>query len=116
VPSILIVDDEPRFRRALRLSLVMKGYDIREAGSGSDALESMRKDTPDLILVDWLMSGMDGISLCREIRRGSQVPIIMVTSKRDGRSEAFAAGANDYLQKPFEVNELLSRIEFALKQ
>ena len=112
--KILIVDDQPQFRRVLRLALGTKGYDIREAGSGTDALNAVHNEPPDLILVDWLMPGMDGIRLCREIRATSRVPIIMITSKADGRSEALAAGANDYVRKPFAVDELLAHVETAL--
>jgi DNA-binding response OmpR family regulator len=94
--------------------LVVKGYDIREAENGADALELMRSENLDLILVDWVMSGMDGLELCRAIRAASDVPIIMVTSKQDGRADALAAGANNYVRKPFSVNELLMHIESAL--
>ena len=112
--KILIVDDQTQFRRALRLALVVKGYEIQEAGDGSVALDLLGKEPPDLILVDWLMPGMDGSGLCRAIRTRSDVPIIVITSRRDARSEALAAGANDYLKKPFAVDELLIHIESAL--
>lgn len=112
--KILIVDDEPQFRRALRVALGAKGYEIREAARGGDALNLIQTEIPDLVLVDWRMEGLDGIQTCRAIRVGSDVPIIMVTSKRGGRSEALAAGANDYLTKPFGIDDLLARIESAL--
>ena len=112
--KILIVDDQQQFRRALRLALAVKGYEIREAANGAEALSVMRNEAPDLVLVDWLMPGMDGSGLCRAIRTRSDVPIIVVTSKQDARSEALAAGANDYLTKPFAVDELLVHIESAL--
>ena len=112
--KILIVDDQATFRRALRLALALKGFEIREAANGADAISLMGKEPPDLILVDWLMPGMDGSGLCRAIRTRSDVPIIVITSKPDVRSEALAAGANDYLKKPFAVDELLIHIESAL--
>ena len=111
---ILIVDDEAPFRRALRLALRVQGYDIQEASSGPDALEILQHDTPDLILVDWLMPGMDGLGLCRAIRQGSDVPIILITSRTYGQPEALAAGANDYLRKPFSVDDLLHHIHSTL--
>lgn len=112
--KILIVDDQPQFRRALRVALALKGYEIREAANGVDALSLMRNEAPDLVLVDWLMPGMDGSGLCRAIRTRSDVPIIVITSRRDARAEALAVGANDYLTKPFAVDELLVHIESAL--
>jgi len=114
VAIILIVDDQPQFRRALRLALGMKGYEIREASSGADALNFMQNETPDLVLVDRLMPGMDGLVLCRAIRTSCDVPIIMMTSVQNSRSEALAAGANDYLSKPFAMDELLAHIRSAL--
>jgi DNA-binding response OmpR family regulator len=114
VAKILIVDDQRQFRKVLELALKSKGYDIREAASGSDALAVMRSEALDLILADWRMPGMNGLDLCRAIRATSDVPIIMVTSKQDGRSEALAAGADDYIKKPFDVDDLLARVESAL--
>jgi DNA-binding response OmpR family regulator len=114
VARILIVDDEPQFRRAIHLALAVQGHDISEAANGDDALK-LEQDQPfDLILVDWLMPDMDGLTLCRAIRAKSDVPMIVITSRQDGRSGAMAAGANDYLRKPFAIDNLLSRIETVL--
>ena len=112
--KILIVDDERQFRRVLRLALELKGYDIREAADGADALDVTQNEPFDLLLVDWRMPRMDGLAFCRAIRTKSNVPIIMVTSRQDGRPAALAAGASDYLKKPFAVDELLAHIESAL--
>ncbi len=114
--KILIVDDEALFRRVLRMALVVKGYEIREAATGAEAISLMQDESPDLVLVDWMMPGMDGIKLCRAIRTESDVPIILITSKRGGESEARAAGANAYVTKPFPVDELLTQIEFTLSR
>ena len=113
--KILIVDDEAQFRRVLHLALGARGYDIREAANGDDALKLMQNEPLDLILVDWLMPGMDGFALCRAIRTESNVPIILISSRQDGRSAAVAAGADDYVKKPFAVDELLTRISSALR-
>lgn len=112
--KILIVDDEPQFRRVLRLALQLQGYEIREAGSGVDAMELLRTEGPDLVLLDWQMPEADGMCVCRAIRAISKAPIIMVTSRQGGRSQAMAAGANDYIAKPFQVGDLLTHIESAL--
>jgi two-component system KDP operon response regulator KdpE len=112
--KILIVDDQPQFRRVLRLALEARGCHICEAPGGTQAVDFMRSEIPDLVLVDWQMQGLDGLQLCRAIRVGSDVPIIMITSRHDGRPRALAAGANDYLTKPFALDDLLDRIESAL--
>ena len=114
--KILIIDDEPQFRRVLRLALGASGHAIREMANGSDALNLMQTEIPDLVLLDWQMAGLDGLQTCRAIRAKSDVPIIMVTSKPDGRSLALASGATDYLTKPFSVIDLLQRIESALSR
>lgn len=114
--KILIVDDQPQFRRALHLALAVRGYQTREAAGGAEALELMRSVLPDLILIDWLMPDMDGIRLCRTIRATSCVPIIVLTSRQGGRLEALSAGADDYITKPLDVNILLARIESALSR
>ena len=112
---ILIVDDEPQFRRGLRIALAARGHDVREAASGADALTMLRADTPQLILVDWQMPGLDGLQTCRAIRRWLNIPIIMVTSRnQSGREQALAAGADDYVTKPFELDFLMARVECAL--
>ena len=112
--KILIVDDQSHFRRVMHLVLAVKGYEVREAASAADAMVLIRTELPDLVLVDWLMPDMDGIRLCREIRTTSDVPIIMVTSKPGGRSQALAAGADDYITKPFGNDDLLAHIESVL--
>jgi CheY-like chemotaxis protein len=77
--NILVVDDEPQIRRVLRSTLSAQGYVIVEAKTGEEALESMRKERPDLVLLDMNMPGMGGVEACREIRRASDAPIIMLT-------------------------------------
>ena len=77
--SILVVDDEPQIRRVLRTTLTFRGYEISEAASGEDALEKARKIKPDLILLDVNLPGISGIEVCKELRRWSDTPIIMLT-------------------------------------
>ena len=116
--TILIVDDEPQIRRVMRSTLSSHGYAIAEAKSGEEALEWMRKEQPDLVLLDVNMPGMGGLEACREIRRSSNAPIIMLTVRHAERDKVMAldAGADDYVVKPFGIEELLARIRAALRR
>jgi two-component system, OmpR family, KDP operon response regulator KdpE len=116
--NILVVDDEPQIRRVMRTTLSSQGYVITEAKSGEEALEMMRKERPDLILLDVNMPGMGGLEACREIRRASDAPIIMLTIRNAERDKVAAldAGADDYVVKPFGIEELLARIRAALRR
>ena len=116
--NILVVDDEPQIRRVLRSTLSTQGYVITEAKSGEEALESLRKERPDLVLLDMNMARMGGVETCREIRRTSDAPIIMLTVRNAERDKVAAldAGADDYVVKPFGIEELLARIRSALRR
>jgi two-component system KDP operon response regulator KdpE len=115
---ILVVDDEPQIRRVLRATLTGHGYEFYEARTGEDALEAIRANRFDLILLDVNMPGMGGLEACRAIRSGSEVSIIMLTV-RDSEQDKVAAldaGADDYITKPFSTPELLARIRAALRR
>ena len=116
--NILVVDDEAQIRRVMRTTLSSQGYVISEAKTGEEALELMRKERPDLILLDVNMPGMGGLETCRQIRRGSDAPIIMLTVRNAERDKVAAldAGADDYVVKPFGIEELLARIRAALRR
>jgi two-component system, OmpR family, KDP operon response regulator KdpE len=116
--TILVVDDEPQIRRVMRSTLSAHGYVITEAKTGEEALELLRKERPDLVLLDVNMPGMGGIETCREIRRSSDAPIIMLTVRNAERDkvQALDAGADDYVVKPFGIEELLARIRAALRR
>ncbi|HYL09285.1 MAG TPA: response regulator transcription factor [Candidatus Acidoferrales bacterium] len=116
--TILVVDDEPQIRRVMRTTLSVAGYSILEARSGEEALEKVRSERADLVLLDINMPGMDGLETCREIRSGSDVPIIMLTVRNTERDKVMAldAGADDYVVKPFGTEELLARIRAALRR
>jgi len=116
--TILVVDDEPQIRRVLRSTLTSQGYVIIDAKTGEDAVESVRKNKPDLVLLDVNMPGMGGIEACREIRRSSDAPIIMLTVRNAERDKVLAldAGADDFVVKPFGIEELLARIRAALRR
>ena len=115
---ILIVDDEPQIRRVLRATLIAQGYEVHEARTGEAALEAIREQRFDLILLDMNMPGIGGMQACREIRAGSEAAIIMLTV-RDSEPDKVAAldaGADDYITKPFGMPELLARIRAALRR
>ena len=110
--KVLNVDDEPQARRAVKIALVARGFEVLEAASGEDAIERLRDERPDVVLLDVNMPGMNGIQTCRAIRACSDVPVIIISVRRVGRerAEAFEAGADQYVTKPFDVEELVARI------
>jgi two-component system, OmpR family, KDP operon response regulator KdpE len=115
---ILVVDDEPQIRRVMRTTLVSQGYEVSDARTGDDALNLVRGEKYDLVLLDVNMPGISGLQACREIRLGSDLPIIMLTvrgSERD-KVQALDAGADGYLTKPFSMSELLARIRAVLRR
>jgi two-component system KDP operon response regulator KdpE len=115
---ILVVDDEPQIRRVMRTLLTSHGYIVTDARSGDEALERLRDDKPDLILLDMNMPGMSGLEACRAIRSGSDAAIIMLTVRNteQDKVDALDAGADDYITKPFHTRELLARIRAALRR
>ncbi len=117
-PHILVVDDEPQITRVLRTSLSAQGYDIRVANSGEMALEIMKDWAPTLIITDLSMPSIDGVELCRKVRATSQVPILVLSVRDQERQkvEALDAGADDYITKPFGMNELLARVRANLRR
>jgi two-component system KDP operon response regulator KdpE len=116
--KILIVDDEPQIRRVLRTTLTSQSYAASEARSGDEALDLIRIERPDLILLDVNMPGRSGLETCREIRSTSDIPIIMLTVRNTERDkvQALDAGADDYVVKPFGSEELMARIRAALRR
>src|SRR5438552_6763369 len=115
---ILVVDDAPQVRRVLRATLTAEGYTVSEARDGGEALELFATEPFDIILLDVNMPGIDGLQACREIRGKSDVPIIMLTVRDAERDKVLAldAGADDYVVKPFGIEELLARIRAALRR
>lgn len=117
--KLLVVEDENAMRLALKDCLTAEGFDVITAADGNDGLSEALEQTPDLILLDVMMPGMDGFRVCREIRRqGVRIPILMLTAKGqiDDRVEGLDAGADDYLTKPFSTRELLARIRALLRR
>ena len=116
--TVLVVDDEPQLRRVMRATLTGLGYIVIDAKSGEEALEKLREDTPDVVLLDMNMPGIGGLETCRAIRTGSDIPIIVLSVRNTERDkvDALDAGADDYITKPFGIQELLARIRAALRR
>jgi len=115
---VLVVDDEPRMVEFIRMNLELEGYRVASARNGLEALERVRQDLPDLVLLDVMMPEMDGFETLRRIREISSVPVIMVTVRGDEPDlvRGLELGADDYIAKPFSVRELLSRTKAVLRR
>ena len=115
---ILVVDDEPQIRRVVKTAIVANGYEGLEARSGEEALDLVRTENPDLILLDMNMPGMGGMATCRQLRAISDAAIIVLSVRNSERDkiEALDSGADDYITKPFSVNELLARMRANLRR
>ncbi len=117
-PRILVVDDEPQLTRVLRTGLTSRGYDVRAAADGLAGFETFTDWHPDLVITDLAMPVIDGLELCRRLRAISQVPIIVLSAKGEEKTkvEALDLGADDYVTKPFGIDELLARVRASLRR
>lgn len=118
-PKVLVVEDDASISSMLRRGLTLEGYDVTVAGNGSDALTINQIQSPDLIVLDIMLPGMDGIAVCRRLReKGDQVPILMLTARDEigDRVTGLDAGADDYLVKPFAFAELTARLRALLRR
>jgi two-component system, OmpR family, KDP operon response regulator KdpE len=115
---ILVVDDEPQLTRVLRTGLKSRGYDVRAAADGLAGFETFSDWHPDLVITDLAMPNMDGLELCRRLRAVSQVPIIILSAKGEEKIkvEALDIGADDFVTKPFGIDELLARVRASLRR
>lgn len=116
--SILVVEDDPKVASMLQRGLAFEGYNVVVAGDGEQALRTARENPPDLLILDVMLPGIDGLEVARRIRRGSDIPLLMLTA-RDAvpdRVAGLEAGADDYLIKPFAFDELLARIKTILRR
>lgn len=118
IKKILVVDDEYQITRVLKRSLQAHRYDVRSASDGESGIEMFRDFHPDLVITDLQMPGLDGLRLCREIRKISEIPIIVLSVRGEEKTkvEALDAGADDYVTKPFGMDELLARVRATLRR
>ena len=116
--SVLVIEDDVRIRRIVAMSLSAEGLDVQEAGTGEEGLEELRERPVDVILLDLMLPGMDGFEVCRQIRRTSDTPVIMVTARSDSSDvvDGLEAGADDYVTKPFVARELSARIRALVRR
>ncbi|MCB0033692.1 MAG: response regulator transcription factor, partial [Anaerolineales bacterium] len=116
--KILIVEDEARIRNFLQKGLSLEGYDVEVASDGQAGLHRAQDFNPDLVLLDVMLPGMDGLEVCRRLRETSNVPVLMLTAKEavEDRVAGLDAGADDYLVKPFALDELQARVRALLRR
>jgi len=115
---VLVVDDEPRMTRFIRMNLELEGFRVLEAHNGLDALEKVRVNLPDLVILDVMMPEMDGFETLRMLRETSSVPVIMLTVRadEDDKVRGLELGADDYVTKPFGARELVSRVKAVMRR
>ena len=116
--SVLVVDDEPSFTEALSVGLRRRGYEVRTAADGRAALEEINEAVPDVVLLDVMLPGMSGLDVCREIRKRSNVPLIMLTAlgEEPDAVAGLEVGADDYVAKPYRLSELVARMRAVLRR
>ncbi len=117
-PRILVVDDDRRIGNLLRRALTAEGYAVEVVANGVDGIRSVQERPPDLVILDVMMPGLDGVEVCRRVRAISSLPILMLTAKDEVRDRIVGldAGADDYVVKPFDLDELLARVRAQLRR
>lgn len=116
--TLLLVDDEQKVLDVIQPYLEKEGYHIITAKSGTEALQQIHKHSPQLVILDWMLPEISGLEVCREVRKHSDIPIIMLTAKTDepDRVMGLESGADDYITKPFSLRELTARIRTVLRR
>ena len=115
---ILVVDDDPQIRDTLKRHLAYEGYQVSLAGDSRETFSQVAGSRPDLVVLDWMLPGMDGIEICRRLRQADDFPILMLTAKGtlEDKVDGLDSGADDYLVKPFQPEELLARVRALLRR
>jgi DNA-binding response OmpR family regulator len=118
VDKILVVEDDPSLLDTLQYSLARQGYEVHTAADGLRALELARREQPDLVLLDVMLPGLDGLEVCRTLRREQNVPILMLTARAEeiDKVVGLEVGADDYMTKPFSMRELIARVKALLRR
>ena len=118
VERVLVVDDDETIRRTLRINLRARGYEVEEVASGRDALSTLEDAPPDLVILDLGLPDLDGVEVLRRLRRSSRVPVVVLSARHqsDDKVEALDEGADDYVSKPFGMDELMARVRSALRR
>ena len=116
--KVLVADDEAQIRNILSIYLKKEGFDVVEAADGAEALVKVQSDKPDIIILDIMMPVMDGLEVCKQVRKISDIPIIMLTAKDedDDRILGLEIGADDYITKPFNTREVVARVNAVLRR
>ncbi len=116
--KVLVVDDDFKIRKLVKVNLEKRGYNVTEATDGESAITRMRQNMPDLILLDLIMSGVDGIEVCKWVRQRGDTPIIVLSAQADEELKVHALdeGADDYVMKPFGYSELLARVRAVMRR
>ena len=116
--TVLVVDDEEAIAEAVRARLQSEGYRVVVAADGAEALEAADRDPPDLVVLDLMLPGMDGLEVCKQLQRDRWVPVLMLTARTEEADKVagFAVGADDYLTKPFSLRELAVRVRAILRR
>jgi DNA-binding response OmpR family regulator len=116
--TVLVVDDEETIAEAVQARLESEGYRVLVAGDGGQAIETAARERPDLVVLDLMLPGMDGLEVCRQLQRDRWVPVLMLTARTEEADKVagFAVGADDYLTKPFSLRELVVRVRAILRR
>lgn len=116
--GILIVDDNSEIREVINILLSGEGYEVSEAGNGAEALEKIRQEEYDLIILDVMMPGLNGYQTCMEIRKNSNAPVLFLSARSqvEDKTMGFSSGGDDYLPKPFSYNELVGRVKALMRR
>jgi DNA-binding response OmpR family regulator len=112
--KVLLVDDEKAILKVLSIKLRISGYDVVTAPGGQEALDLVKTECPDIMLLDVIMPGIDGFEVLQKLRPSSQLPVIVLSARPENAQKALSLGANDFIAKPLDVDDLVKRIELLL--